>query len=141
KGGWGRFAAIRGADDANYVNRNVIGSTTFLWHDLHGDRNYQPGEVNLNPNGGDFVSQTGTTQGVLNPNEKAPLSDEFSASLERQLFPGFALRITGIYSRDYNIAEVINPLIPYSAYTIPVTGRDPGPDGKLGTADDTGQMI
>jgi hypothetical protein len=141
KGGWGRFATVHGADDANYVNRNVVGSTTFFWHDLNGNRNYEPGEVDLNPNGPDFVSQTGTTRGILNPNEKAPLADEFSASIERQLFPGFAVRITGIYSRDFNIAEVINPLIPYSAYTIPVTNKDPGPDGKLGTADDTGQTI
>jgi hypothetical protein len=141
KGGWGRFAAIRGADDANYVNRNVIGSTTFFWHDLNGNRNYDPGEVNLDTNGLDFVSQTGTTQAILNRDEKPPLSDEFSASLERQLFPDFALRVTGIYSRDTSLAEVINPLIPYAAYTIPVVGKDPGADGRLGTADDTGQNI
>ena len=88
------------------------------------------------PNSSDFVSVTGTTQGILNTNEKAPLTDEYSASLERQLFPGFAIRVTGIYSRDYNIAEVTKSLNPFSAYTIPVTSQDPGPDGKLGTADD-----
>jgi hypothetical protein len=141
KGGWGRYAALRGADDANYVNRNVIGSTTFTWHDVNTDKLYQPGEVNLSVNGPDFVSQTGTTQGVLNSNEKPPMSDEFSASIERQLFPNFAIRVTGIYSKDWNIAEVINPLIPYSAYTIPVSSPDPGPDGRLGTADDTGKTL
>jgi hypothetical protein len=141
KGGWGRFAGIHGTDEANYVNRNVVGSTTFFWHDLDGNRNYESGEVNLDTNGPDFVSQTGTTQGVLNKNEKAPISDEFSASVERQLFPDFAVRITGIYSRDSNLAEVINPLIPYSAYSVPVVNQDPGPDGRLGTADDTGRTI
>jgi hypothetical protein len=141
KGGWGRYAALRGADDANYVNPNVIGSTTYRWHDLNGDKLYEPGEVNLNLNGPDFVSQTGTTQGVLNSNEKPPMSDEFSASVERQLFPNFAIRVTGIYSKDWNVAEVINPLIPYSAYTIPVSSPDPGPDGKLGTADDPGKTL
>jgi hypothetical protein len=141
KGGWGRYAAIRGADDANYVNRNVIGSSTFFWHDTNGDRLYQPGEVLLDTNGADFVSQTGTTQGVLNQAEKAPMSDEFSLSVERQLFPDFAVRVTGIYSRDFQLAQVINPLIPYSAYTIPVVNKDPGPDGRLGTADDTGQTL
>lgn len=141
KGGWGRYAAIRGSDDANYVNPNVIGSTTFFWHDNNGNRRYEPGEVLLDTNGRDFVSQTGTTQGVLNPNEKPPMSDEFSLSLERQLFPNLAVRVTGIYSRDWNLAEVINPLIPYAAYTIPVSSKDPGPDGRLGTADDTGQTL
>src|SRR5439155_7146640 len=116
----GRYAAIHGADDANYDNRNVIGCTTILWQDNKGNRQYDPGEVQLDTNGADFVSQTGTTQGILNPHEKAPLSDEFSLSVERQLFPNFAVRITGIYSRDTNLAEVTNPLIPYSAYSVPI---------------------
>lgn len=141
KGGWGRFAAIRGADDANYVNRNVIASTTFRWRDLNGNRNFDLGETNLDPNGPDFVSQTGTTLGILNPAEKAPTSDEFSLSVERQLVPNLAVRVTGIYSKDTNNAVVINPRIPYEAYTIPVTNRDPGPDGVIGSADDTGQTF
>lgn len=141
KGGWGRFAAIRGADDANYVNRNVIASTTFRWRDLNGNRNFDLGETNLDPNGPDFVSQTGTTQGILNRSEKPPISDEFSLSVERQLVPNVAVRATGIYSKDTNNAFVINPLIPFEAYTVPVTGRDPGPDGVLGSADDTGQTF
>ncbi len=141
KGGWGRFAGIHGTDEANYVNRNIVGSSTFFWHDLNGNKLYEPGEANLDTNGPDFVSQTGTTQGVLNSKEKAPISDEFSASIERQLFPDFALRVTGIYSRDSNLAEVINPLIPFSAYSIPVVNQDPGPDGRLGTADDPGKTF
>ena len=141
KGGWGRFAAIRGADDVNYVNPNVIASTTYRWRDLNGNRNYDPGETNLDPNGSDFVSRTGTTQGILNRSEKAPLSDEFSLSVERQLIPDVAVRLTGIYSRDTNNAVVINPKIPYEAYTIPITNRDPGPDGVLGNADDPGTSI
>ena len=112
KGGWGRFVGVHGSDDANYVNQNVVGSSTFFWHDLNNNHNYEPGEANLNTNGPDFVSQTGTTQGILNRSEKPPISDEFSASVERQLIPGLALRVTGIYSRDFNVAEVINPLIP-----------------------------
>src|SRR5262249_6880492 len=67
KGGWGRFAAIRGADEAAYMNRNsVAGSTTFLWN---GDLS----QTNLDPNGTGFVSRTGTTLGILNPNLQAPL--------------------------------------------------------------------
>jgi len=141
KGGWGRFAAIRGADDANYVNRNVIASTTFRWRDLNGNRNFDLGETNLDPNGPDFVSQTGTTLGILNPDERPPISDEFSLSLERQLVPNVAVRVTGIYSQDTNNAFVINPLIPFEAYTVPITNRDPGPDGVLGNADDTGRSF
>jgi hypothetical protein len=141
KGGWGRFASIHGTDEANYVNRNVVGSTTYVWRDLNGNGAYDPGETNLDPNGPDFVSRTGTTQAFHNKDEKAPISDEYSASIERQLFNNFAVRFTGIYSKDTNLAQVTNPLIPYSAYTIPVSMQDPGPDGRLGTADDTGQTL
>jgi hypothetical protein len=34
-----------------------------------------------------------------------------------------------------------NLLRPFSAYTIPVTKPDPGPDGKVGTADDPGTTV
>jgi len=51
------------------------------------------------------------------------------------------VRLTGIYSRDTNNAVVINPKIPYEAYTIPITNRDLGPDGVLGNADDPGTSI
>jgi hypothetical protein len=143
KGGWGRFVGIHGADDAAYLNKNQVTSSTFLWHNsaFNGANcvaaetcpNYAPGEVNLNPNGPDFVSSTGTVQGILNPNERPPLSEEFSASIERELTPGFAVRLTTIYSRDHNLAEVINPLIPYSAYSIPVTGPNPFSPGQTFT--------
>ena len=32
----------------------------------------------------------------------------------------------------------MNNFRPYEAYNIPVTNRDPGPDGRVGTADDGG---
>ncbi len=34
----------------------------------------------------------------------------------------------------------INVLRPYEAYSIPITGKDPGPDGVLNTADDGGAV-
>jgi hypothetical protein len=123
KGGWGRFAAMRGADEAAYMNRNTVGSTTYLW-------NGNLSQANLDPNGPSFVSRTGTTLGILNPNLKAPLTDEFSVSLERQLFRDIAVRVTGLYQRDTNVEEVINPLIPSSAYAVPVLAPAIGPDGK-----------
>lgn len=141
KGGYGRFAAIRGVDEANYVNPLVMSSTTFRWRDLNNNRLYDAGEVNLNPNGPDFVSNTGFTKGVLNRNERAPMTDEFSVSLERQLWPDFGLRVSGIYSRDTNVVQQINPLIPYEAYNIPITSADPGPDGITGSFDDPGTSL
>jgi hypothetical protein len=79
--------------------------------------------------------------GVPNPSELEPLSDEFSLQFERELIPNFAVRATGIYSRNTNAYRIQNNKRPYSVYTIPVTTADPGPDGKVGTADDPGTTI
>jgi hypothetical protein len=78
---------------------------------------------------------------VPNPNEKEPMSHEVSLSLERQLVTNLAVRATGIYSRITNSYRVQNNKRPYDAYNIPITNRDPGPDGRLGTADDPGTSI
>ena len=48
KGGWGRFDQQRKQTPeiitANQINMRT---TQFIWHDLNGDKQYQPGEVNL----------------------------------------------------------------------------------------------
>ena len=146
KGGWGRFAVMHGSDELLIANQNADISTIFRWHDLNGDNLYQPGEVNLDTNGPDFVSKTPSANASLvglvdNPDLKEPGSDEFTASIERQVMAGFGIRVSGIYSKSFNTLRLENTLRPYSAYNIPITNLDPGPDGKLGTADDTGRTI
>ncbi len=149
KGGWGRFVALRTVDALTPANANVHLDTTFLWHDLNGNNIFEPGEINFDVNGPDFVrtslhasvSDDALSGAVPNPNEKDPSYDEFSASVERELMPNFAVRATGIYTRAFNVYRVQNNLRPYSAYNIPVTKPDPGPDGKLGTADDPGTFV
>ena len=142
KGGWGRFAQIRGTNEMQYLNPLTLSSTDFVWRDLNNNRVYDDGEVNLNPNGSDFAGATGTSSNaVLNRNESTPITDEFSLSVERQLFPNLAVRVSGIYSRSTNNVVVVNPAIPDSAYSIPITNRDPGPDGVTGNADDPGTTV
>jgi hypothetical protein len=147
KGGWGRFDHVRAhSPELTNVNPNQTTQTTWLWHDLNGDGLYQPGEVNLNPNGPDFVSIAapgGTTlaNGVPNPNEREPKIDEYSVSVERQLVPNLAVRITGLYTRTFNTYRLLNTPRPYSVWNIPITKTDPGPDGVPGTADDPGASI
>ena len=36
--------------------------------------------------------------------------------------------------------ETVNPKRPYDAYSVPITRRDPGPDGVLGNSDDGGSI-
>ena len=148
KGGWGRFAQLRYVDQLTPANENVHLRTTYLWRDLNGNKRFDPGEINFDRNGPDFVStsliiagEEALAGGVPNPNEKQPMDDEFSLSLERQLIADFAVRATGIVSRTINAQRVQNNLRPYDAYNIPVTNRDPGPDGQPGTADDPGTSV
>jgi hypothetical protein len=139
KGGWGRYNHIRTiTPEVDSTNRNVAQTITWRWHDNNGNGAYDPGEVNLDPNGADFVSIAGGTNGVLNPNEKEPKTDEFSASLERELIPNFALRVTGIYSQTSNTYMIANIARTFDTFNIPVTRPDPGPDGRVGSADDPG---
>lgn len=79
--------------------------------------------------------------GVPNPDEKEPGTDEFSASIERELMPNLAVRVTGIYSRTFDQHRLQNNKRPYDVYNIPITNPDRGPDNILGTADDPGTFI
>jgi hypothetical protein len=130
-GGYVRCAGIRNPGDGAFVDPNEGIINTYVWHDRNGCRCYTPGEVNLDPNGPDFVANNAGV-GVLNPDQKPAISNEFTLSVERQLVPNVAVRLTGVYSTDLNVTMTPNTKIPYEAYTIPITNPVPGPDGKLG---------
>ena len=136
KGGWGRFPMMRYTDMTQIANWNQFNQTTYVWHDLNNDKLYQAGEVNLDPNGADYLSTTqgdgAFALGVVNPNERTPGTNEFTASVERELMPNLALRVSGIYSRTYNQHRLANTKRPYEAYNIPIRSADPGPDGVFG---------
>ena len=55
KGGWGRYVRTRTVDEIQQVDTLAPGSITYAWHDLNNNKLYDVGEVNLNPNGPDFV--------------------------------------------------------------------------------------
>jgi hypothetical protein len=147
KGGWGRYAGMRYVDELQMANPNVPLTTAFRWGDLNGNARFDPGESNLDVNGPDFIS-TGLAAGsntlagaVPNPNEREPMTDDFTLSVERELLPNFAIRLTGLYSRNSNAYRVQNNLRPYDVYNIPVMTPDPGPDGVRGTSDDPGTVV
>lgn len=146
KGGWGRFPRVRYVDEIQMANENAHTLALFRWHDLNDNRRFDPGEVNFDRNGPDFLFtrlEVGETDAgaVPNPNEKQPYTDEFSVSIERQLVQDFAVRLTGVYSRDHDTYRLQNNRRPFEVYNIPVTRPDAGPDGRLGTADDPGTSI
>jgi len=142
KGGWARFDHMREiTPEVDNLNPNTFTQTTFTWRDLNGNNNYDPGEVNLDPNGPDFISISGTSAAIPSPNEKQPKVDEFSISIERELVRNMAIRATWIYSRNFNAYRLAGVERPYESYNIPITNPDPGPDGRVGTADDPGTSV
>lgn len=142
KGGYGRFVHLRSTGaEINNFNRNGQRTMTYDWRDLNGNRNYDPGEVNLDPNGSDFRSGGAQLNAFLNPDERIPGAEEYSVGFERQLTSSVAVRVGGVYLKNYNVPRNHNPLRPYEVYNIPITNPDPGPDGRVGTADDPGTTL
>jgi hypothetical protein len=143
KGGWGRFSHMWNSDEINMANKMTFLTSTFLWHDLNGNRLFEPGEVNFDPAGVDFVSQSAlgasaaTSNAIPNPDLKQPGSQEFNVSVEQQLIANFAVRATGIYSRDTDTYRILNTKRPYDAYNIDVSRAIAAPNGtadpSLGT--------
>jgi Carboxypeptidase regulatory-like domain len=159
KGGWGRFdherQQVPELDAADWQLRTT---TTFRWRDYNGNHVYDAGESNLNPNGADFLSQSGGSNTVPCNHESAallgcaderqPKSDEISLSLERELGQNFGVRASYVYSRYRDTYRILNTLRPCAtegralgapcpgSYDVPVVQSDPGPDGIRGNADD-----
>ena len=147
KATWGLYNYMLGDTYADVFNRNATANATFNWHDLNGDKLYQPGEVNLDLNSTDFRSITAASNRILNPNLKSPDIWETTASWEREMAANLGLRVMYVYkvvsgsiNNSTNNLVTINTLRPYGAWSVPITRRDPGPDGVLGNADDTGKV-
>ncbi len=146
KGGWGRYDQMRQLIvDVNRVSKGGIAYGVYRWRDLNGNNDFDLDETQprsertrFRRNRGRGLRRPGHPTGVVNPNERQPKQDEFSVSLERELVANMAMRVTGVYSRAMNTYRIQNNFRPYETYNIPITNRDPGADGEVGTADDGG---
>jgi hypothetical protein len=142
KGGWGRFDHERQqVPELDAADAQVRTQVVYKWRDLNGNGRYDIGEVNLDPNGTDYVSQSGGSNTFPSAGERQPKSDELSITFERELMANFSARVSGVYSRYHDTYRLLNELRPYESYNIPVTNTDPGPDGVRGNADDPGKSF
>jgi hypothetical protein len=119
--------------DANPNQNNK--SVTYTWNDLNGDRLFQLGEQ------GSITSSTlsGTIQ--LDPELKQPYSHDVTLYLERQLSQSLGTRVGFVYKSEDDLITQFNPGRPASAYTVPFTIVDLGPDGVTGGGDDTSRTL
>ena len=140
KATYGLFTHVMTEDFAQNFNQNARTTYRYRWHDLNGNSDYDPGEVNLAPTSADFISVSGAANNILNTDLGQPVTHEVSLSIERELAANFSAKALYVYKRQNNLYDQINVLRPYSAWSIPITRIDPGPDGTTGTADDGGPV-
>ncbi|MBI1873929.1 MAG: TonB-dependent receptor [Acidobacteria bacterium] len=131
KANWGQYAWRVSGNVAGQNPNPLAWSKRYVWNDRNGDRLWQRGEE------GRLVAATGgSTNERIDPNWKNNVTSELAAWLERELIPNFGVRSGVIWRGDKNKQVVLNPNRPFEAYNIPITVRDPGPDGVVGNADD-----
>jgi hypothetical protein len=141
KGTWGLYNYILGDTYGDVFAATATANAVFLWHDLNNDKLWTPNETNLALNNNpDFVSITAASNYELSPELKQPNTWETTVSLERELAPSLALRVMYINRTVDGSLETVNAKRPYEAYNVPITRRDPGPDGVLNTSDDAGSV-
>lgn len=117
-------------------NKNSATTTTYRWQDANRNGRYDTGEINLDPNGPAFLSISTPANTIANPDLKSATATEATASIERELMANTSIRVLYLRRVSQNSSGTINPLRPYSAFTIPLTRRDPGADGIIGTSND-----
>jgi hypothetical protein len=136
KGNWGRFYFNPGVNLADAVNPNTADQySDWTWNDSNNDRVYQAGE--------EGVLQTrfgGVANASIDPNLENAYTDEASVFVERAVMNDLGVRVGFVWKNDKNGWQQVNTLRPFSAYNVPVTVIDPGPDGVVGTAADNGTI-
>jgi hypothetical protein len=129
---YGQYWWNPGADFLFNVNENSNAWwRRHRWNDLNNNNRWDPGEE-----GALVSSRGGAALESLDPNLKDARTDEIAAFVEREVIANFGVRAGYVWRGVRNAYARINAAQPFSAFTVPVTVADPGPDGRVGTADD-----
>jgi hypothetical protein len=131
KANYGLFWHNPGVGLSSNVNPNQsTKSITYGWNDANGDRRWQAGEqTNL------IGSQL---EGAISkdPNLKQPYTHEVGVFLERQLSELLGARVGYVYKTEDDLFAQYSPGRGISAYTVPYSFVDIGPDGLANTGDE-----
>ena len=123
-----------GTNISNNVNPNSQDYyRRYAWSDPNRNGVFDAGEE-----GTLIASLGGVGSATLDPNLKNTYTNELSAWVEHELVPGVGLQAGYVYRKLDDFQVRINVNRPYSAYNVPVTLRDPGPDGSFVTSADDG---
>jgi hypothetical protein len=132
KANYAKYFWNPGTTIANNVNPNSQDYyRRHVWTDPNGNGVYDDGEEGrLN------VSLGGVGSAVLDPDLNNTFTNEVSAWVEHELVPGLGLQAGYVYRKIDDFRVQVNQNRPIEAYNVPVTLRDPGPDGVFGNGDD-----
>jgi hypothetical protein len=115
------------------VNPNAVDwNRRFAWNDANRDLVWQQGEQGAAPTS--LSGGVGSTR--LDPNLKDQRTREVAGWIDHELMPNFGIHAGVVWRRIDQLTQQDNENRPFSAYNVPTTFRDPGPDGVLGNGDD-----
>ncbi|MDP2391272.1 MAG: hypothetical protein Q8N52_13165, partial [Acidobacteriota bacterium] len=78
----------------------------------------------------------GVANASIDPNLKNSYTDEASLFLERAIITDLGIRAGFVWKKDNDGWQQVNANRPMSAFNVPTTVVDPGPDGVYGNGDD-----
>jgi hypothetical protein len=138
KANWGRFTFNPGVNLADAVNENTSNQyEVWPWNDLDGDRIFDDNEkVGTSPT----QKFGGVANTSIDPNLENSYTDEASLFVERAVMQDFGVRVGYVWKKDYNGWQQLNADKPHSAYNVPITISEPGPDGSIATTGDNTQI-
>ncbi|MCA1674342.1 MAG: hypothetical protein LC799_19850 [Actinobacteria bacterium] len=132
KANWGRFYFNTGVSLASAINPNTTDQyADYNWTDRNGDRIFQEGEETT------LITRFGgVANASIDPDLKNSYADETSVFIERAVLSDLGVRVGYVHKKDNNGWQQDNVLRPFSAFNVPVTRPDPGPDNVVGNGDD-----
>ena len=132
KANYGRYWWNPGAELSATANPNPpIWQRRHVWTDSNTDRVWQPGEE------GRLISALGAgATSTIAADLRDTRTEEIAGWLEREVAPNFGVRGGFVWRTERQLYQLLNANQPFSAFNVPVTVPDPGPDGLAGTADD-----
>lgn len=133
KASYGQFWLYPGADFASSINPNAsTWNKQYRWtNDANRNGVWDPGEE------GALLGVTGgSVSTALDPALQNTYTRQATTYVERELIPNLGLRSGFVWNGRRQVRATIRADRPFAGYSVPVTVPDPGPDGRVGTADD-----
>ena len=133
----GKFWVYPGTNFTSAFNPNPSGwSQTYAWtNDTNANGRWDPGEE-----GRLIAVSGGSTSTRLDPGIENTYVHQASAYLEREVAPDVGIRTGMVLNAKRQPYGTINVSRPLGAYSVPVAVVDPGPDGRVPSADDGGSV-